>query len=70
MNLSQGVIVNVYQLFTRESPHKATQVTIGAFVISEEANCILLSPPDVAYLFERKTVDGIQRSLHVTVRSR
>ena len=40
------------------SPHYET---IGAFVISEEA-IASFSSLDVAHLFKRKTIDGIQRS--------
>ncbi len=47
-------------LLIRKSLRKAIAVTEGAFVISEEA--IASSPPEVAYLFKRKTIDSIQNS--------
>ena len=43
-----------------QSPAKVIIVINGAFVISQEA-IASFSPPGVAHLFERKTLEGVQR---------
>jgi len=46
--------------YTRGFKQEQHHETKGAFVISEEA-IASFSPLGVAYLFKRKTIDGIQK---------